>query len=61
LLIYLGKCIGLEAVPEVIEMRNPLLIFSEGFGNNENWEGTNMLLFEVKKGKKLNVKCSATI
>lgn len=48
LLIYLGKCIGFEAVPEETEIKNPLLVFSKGFGNDGKWEKTNMLLFEVK-------------
>ncbi|CAD6209231.1 unnamed protein product [Miscanthus lutarioriparius] len=38
---------GFGAVPEETEIKNPLLVFSEGFGNGGKWEDTKMLLFEI--------------
>ncbi|XP_066307233.1 uncharacterized protein [Miscanthus floridulus] len=49
---------GFGAVPEETEIKNPLLVFSEGFGNGGKWEDTKMLLFEVFSKPDANINCA---
>uniref|UniRef100_A0A0E0L5L2 Brix domain-containing protein n=1 Tax=Oryza punctata TaxID=4537 RepID=A0A0E0L5L2_ORYPU len=49
---------GLEAFPQNIEVKKPLLVFSEGFANGGEWEDTQMLLFELFSKSVADVSCS---